>query len=94
MNSSEEILSGLKGVQSIETKSFEVVSKKLLIDDGKYNYGLNLDNVDAIVYKGDLQVDDNTLTLGDFKLYYKDKLLCFNKDCTGFLIKSKTEDCK
>ena len=93
MNSSEEVLKDLDGIESIEIKSFEVTSQKLVIEDDTYNYGLNLDNVDAKEYKGKYEESNNVLTLGDFKLYYKDKLLCLDSECTSFLVKSKTDDC-
>lgn len=88
MNASEEVLSNLKGINKIETKSFVVVSQKLNIVKDEYVYGLNLDNIDAAIYKGRINSDKDTLILGDFKLYYKDKLLCLDQECTSFLTKS------
>ena len=93
MNDSEDILKDLYGVISVEVKSFEVTSQKLVLKDGTYNYGLNLDNVDAKEYKRKYKEKNNVLTLDNFKLYYKDKFLCLDSECTGFLTKSKTDDC-
>ena len=93
-----ELVKNLDGVDKVEKKSFIVTSEKLEVKGKKqFIYSTNLDNVDALVEKGEYSLnDDGTLSIyGDRTFYLKDKFVCTDVDCNNILRKkSKTNTCK
>lgn len=93
-----EMAKSLAGVEKVEKKSFIVTSEKLEVKGKKeFIYSTNLDNVDALVEKGNYILnDDGTLSITNNRTFYlKDKFVCTDSDCTNILSKkSKTNTCK
>ena len=93
-----EMAKSLAGVEKVEKKSFIVTSEKLEVKGKKeIIYSTNLDNVDALVEKGNYILnEDGTLSITNNRTFYlKDKFVCTDSDCTNILSKkSKTNTCK
>jgi len=82
------------GISRIKSTRVNEVVDKLVVKKEDYILGRELNNLTANEMSGKYKIEDNTLILDDnIKFYYKNKYLCYDKDCNNVLTKSKTNDC-
>ena len=80
------------GVYSVENKMINKAKEKIVIDKKNYTYGKSLNTLYAIEEKGSLKKSRNEIELADnTKLYYKDKFLCIDKECSVIFTKSDND---
>lgn len=90
----EKIFNTMEGISKIKSTRVNEVVDKLVVKKEDYTLGRELNNLTANEMSGKYKIEDNTLLLDDdVKFYYKNKYLCYDKDCNNVLTKSKTNDC-
>ena len=95
ISSYEEVIKTYEGVK--QTKSTKVntpVDKLVIKGNNKYVYDKSLNNLSAMEYNGIYEIKGNELKLdNETVFYYKNKFLCYDKECNTILTKSKNLDC-
>ena len=87
-----KVMSGVRQTKS--TKVNSPVDKLVVKSNKKYLYDTSLNNLSAMEYNGTYEIDKNELKLDNqMTFYYKNKFLCYDKDCNVILTKSKNLDC-
>lgn len=82
------------GINTVKSTRVNEVVDKLVVKKQDYTLGRSLNNLTANEMSGKYKIEDNTLILDDnVKFYYKNKYLCYDKECNNVLTKSKTNDC-
>lgn len=82
------------GINTVKSTRVNEVVVKLVVKKQDYTLGRSLNNLTANEMSGKYKIEDNTLILDDnVKFYYKNKYLCYDKECNNVLTKSKTNDC-
>ncbi|MBR1417262.1 MAG: hypothetical protein IJ572_05565 [Bacilli bacterium] len=95
INDYEKSIKSYSGVVSIKSTMMNEVVDKLIISDKNYVYDKSLNNLSATETKGTYKTEGDKLSLDNgVDFYYKDKFLCYDKDCTGLLTKANGSDCQ
>ena len=82
------------GINRVKTTRVNEVVDKLVVKKESYTLGRELNNLTANEISGKYKIDNDTLILDDdVNFYYKNKYLCYEKECNNVLTKSKTNDC-
>jgi len=90
----EDGLKNFSFINEIKTSKVNIVVDKLKINGDKYVFDTNLDDLSASEVSGTYIDNNNTITLEDnTTFYYKNKFLCYDKDCNNILTKSKNDTC-
>ena len=90
----EKIIKTFGGINNIKTTRVNEVVDKLVVKKEDYILGRSLNNLTANEMSGKYKIENDVLLLDDnAKFYYKNKYLCYDKDCNNVLTKSKTNDC-
>lgn len=90
----EDMIKTFSGISKVKSKPVNEVVDKLVVKKEDYTLGRSLNDFTANEMSGKYKIEKDTLLLDDdVKFYYKDKFLCYDKDCNSFLTKSKTNDC-
>lgn len=95
MEKFEEEIKKFEGIsQTKSTKVNTPVDKLVIKGNNKYVYDTSLNNLSAMEYNGIYEIDKNVLKLdNETVFYYKNKFLCYDKDCNTILTKSNKTDC-
>ena len=90
----ENKLKTFGGINKVKSTRVNEVVDKLVVKKQDYTLGRSLNNLTANEMSGKYKIENDTLILDDnIKFYYKNKYLCYDKDCNDVLTKSKTNDC-
>ncbi len=82
------------GVRDIKYTSLDTVLDKLTIKRDSFIFDKGLNDLSASEITGTYVIENNTLKLdNNTEFYYKDKFLCYDKDCNEILTKAKGAEC-
>jgi hypothetical protein len=84
----------MNGVLSVKENDLNTPVEELTISSDNYTYGTKLDTIDASKKEGTYTINGNNLILDNNKsFYYKNKFLCYDKDCNTLMTKSSSNTC-
>ena len=87
-------IKNFNGVRDIRYTSLNTVLDRLVIKRDAFIFDRNLNDLSASETSGTYNIDNNTLILdNNMEFYYKDKFLCYDKDCSSLLVKVKGSEC-
>ena len=90
----QNIIKSFSGVRDIKYTSLDAVLDKLVIKKDSYVYDSGMNDYSSAEVKGSYTIEDNTITLDNkMVFYYKNKFLCYDKDCSEILTKAKGAEC-
>ena len=90
----QNTLKTYNGVRDIKFTSLNTVLDKLVIKRDSFILDKDLNELNASEIKGTYTIENNTLKLdNNTELYYKNKFLCYDKNCDELLTKAKGAEC-
>lgn len=91
----ENEIKAFSNVARTKSTKLNQVVDKLTINNGKFVYDKDLNDLSAKEEKGSYKEDNNTLILdNNINFYFKDKFLCYDKECSMLLTKAKGSECQ
>lgn len=90
-------LGTLPGVRELKFINLNSPLDKLVVKRDTYIFDKDLNDFSVTEIKGSYQIDGNKITLNnngnDLEFYYKNKFLCYDKNCDEILTKAKGSEC-